>query len=705
MMAPARIGRASLIVASALVSTVLAAPAFASEIRATLSPETVTEGESVQLRIEVVVPYSTAVFDPEFDSTDFISLGSSSRGSSLTYSSDPNASNRTFYYSYVLSPNKKGTATIRNIRVRTNKGTLEAPDQSVTVEASATGNARPRGGRGQPAPRGQGGGFGGFPGMPPGFQVPRIEDLMDDDERAFFGLPPRGQGGQAPGQRPSGRPPLPPGFGFDDEEQEDDQSNPAAPGFGLSNPSPPGAGRIGALRSDDIPKRFNSDFTVHAALSKRKAYVGEPIVVEYSLYDFGGLQEVAVNKWPTFTGFWKEDLEITNQFRFEQVYVGDQLARKSFVGRFAIYGIKPGKFNLDKLTIQARYRESGFNRGGFLTGATRQGTHSSQDETIEILPLPTEGKPAKFTGAVGRFAVGLETDKTTIPQNTPVTFTVRVTGAGNFQSIESVPVPLPPDFEIFDSNTNGRGVAPIGSRRELESSKTFTYTAIPRKAGKFTVEPIVWNYFDPELGKYVEVKTQPIELNVIENAAGAAQGTNSYLPGGGGGGAGAPTGGDGIRGLKAVGASARGWDISVWLKLVLGALGVLNIYLLYRFLEVKAGKFLGRFLDDPFEPAKNLLADAKAAKGTEWLGHLEDALLAAMAVRLGTNLRGMPRAEQEELWREKGLPGPLFGKIAGVMDRLDRERFSAGHGKDAGRVRAALQMDAAGLVGEMGRRK
>ncbi|RZA04194.1 MAG: hypothetical protein EOP11_15620, partial [Proteobacteria bacterium] len=299
--------------------------------------------------------------------------------------------------------------------------------------------------------------------------------------------------------------------------------------------------------------------------------------------------------------------------------------------------------------------------------------------TLEIMPLPTEGKPEKFTGAVGRFAMNLETDKTTLAQNTPITFTVRLSGAGNFQSIESVPVPLPPDFEIYESNTNGRGVAPIGVRRELETSKTFTYTAIPRKAGKFTVEPIVWNYFDPDLAKYVEIKTQPIELTVIEAAAGAAQGSNSYLPGGGG--DAAPTG-NGIRGMKSITDGARAWDLSLWLRIVLGALAVLNIYLLYRFVEVKAAKFLGRFLIDPFEEAKNELADAKAAKGSDWLGHLEDALYSAMAVRLGSNPRGMPRSEQEELWREKGLQG-----------------------KDAARSRAALQMDASALVGEMGKRK
>ena len=682
-MCPLRIGSLSAVTSFGFIAAAMCAPdlAQAAELTVHVDPKNVVEGESVQLRIETEIPLATVVFDPEFNAPDFTRLGASAQGMSLSYSgNDPSQAQKTVYYTYVLSPNRTGRLTISGIRMRTNKGMLQAADQTVVVTPDTGGGgqrgqqrAQPRGGQNPRNP---------FPGLPPGFPIPP----------------------NFPG--------LPPGF-FDDEEDpfappsaqdEDESTNPAAPGYGgsgsggLSNPSPPGAGRLGQLDSRDHPSRLNSDFTVHASLSKRRAYVGEPIVVEYSLYDYGGLRQVEVQKWPVFTGFWKEDLEIATRFDFEEVYLQNRVARRAFLGRYAIYGIKPGKYNLDKLTIRGRYVE--VSVGGFGFGQ-RTGVHSSQDEVLEILPLPKEDKPAKFSGAVGKFAIKLDADKTTVAQNTPVVFSVVLSGAGNFQSIESVKVPLPPDFEIYESNTGARGVAPLGVRRELETTKTFTYTAIPRKAGKFTVEPITWSYFDPVSEKYVELKTEPMEITVVENAAGGDQANNSYLQPGGGGGAGGAPGAE-IRGLKPLSGGERALDLSLWLRLLAGALGVLNIYLLYRFVETRAGKYLGSFLEDAFEPAKNELSDAKAAKGAEWLGHVENALLAGMEVLLGSNPRGLPRAEVHALWTERELPEGLFARISGVLDRLDQQRFAAGHGKDAARARTEMLAEAGKCLGEMG---
>lgn len=95
---------------------------------------------------------------------------------------------------------------------------------------------------------------------------------------------------------------------------EEESSNPASPAY---------SGIPGALTlpPDDLPASFNSDFTVHASINKKRAYVGEPIVIEYWLYDFGALRQMEVQKWPTFNGFWKDDLEIASRFQIGRAHV------------------------------------------------------------------------------------------------------------------------------------------------------------------------------------------------------------------------------------------------------------------------------------------------------------------------------------------------------------------------------------------------
>ena len=50
--------------------------------------------------------------------------------------------------------------------------------------------------------------------------------------------------------------------------------------------------------------------------------------------------------------------------------------------------------------------------------------------TLTVKPLPAEGRPASFTGAVGQFSVHTQVDKTRVRVNTPVELILAITGRG-----------------------------------------------------------------------------------------------------------------------------------------------------------------------------------------------------------------------------------------------------------------------------------
>jgi hypothetical protein len=483
-----------------------------------------------------------------------------------------------------------------------------------------------------------------------------------------------------PDTSPSLRPPAP--------QEEEESSNPAAPGYGGGN-----AGSPLSLPPDDIPASFNSDFTVHASISRKRAYVGQPIVIEYWLYDFGGLRQVEVQKWPTFNGFWKDDLEIATRFEFEEVYHRNRLMRRAFLGRYALFGIKPGRINLDKLVVRGQYVSNTATQGFFQMQQVRTGIHASQEIAMDILPLPKEGKPEKFSGAVGQFFLKLETDKTTVPQHNPVTFTVTIQGAGNFQAFDSIKLPLPPEFEVYESNTAARALNPIGVRAELESNKSFTITAVPRQAGKFTVAPLEWWYFDPEKETYAKGSTSSLEIVVSENAAGA-QTTNTYREKDG---AAAPST-SAVKPLKA--GSSSGGIPEKWLLVALSLAAVLNAWLLVGWLKNRSGSILEAAFRNPLSEAKAELAAAHRAPAGKWLAHLEDSLFALGQAFLEVNPRGVTRAEFESLWREAGLPAPIFHRMSLLLNRLDQHRFSAGAEKTEKAARISLQNEAADIFRE-----
>lgn len=477
---------------------------------------------------------------------------------------------------------------------------------------------------------------------------------------------------------------------------DDESSNPAAPGYHGRGSAP----TLSRSATPSVPDRFNSDFTVWASPSKTKAYVGEPITVEYYIYDFGGIRQLEILGWPNFTGFWREDLEITTHFDFQEVYVKQQEVRRAFVARYALYGIKPGRYSLDKLGVRAKYAPSDTLSPALIFNMDlRTGQHYSQDVTIDVMPLPEANRPANFGGAVGKFSLKLEADKQTVAQNTPVTFTLTLEGEGNFQAIDSIKLPLPPDFELYEATTSGRQVAPVGARQELASKKTFQTVSIPRKAGHFEIPALTWSYFDPEKSAYETLTTQPMQIEVTPNES-TASATNSYLPSGEKGAT--PPSQDDLRYLKPVDLSSRPRSFDPLTAVLLGLLA-LNAVLAMRFLRGRS-RGLVRLVRgiDRFSEARIALLQAKGIRDAEWQAGLEEVVLMTMQVLLDTNPRGLPRADLEDAWRARNLPAPLFQRASALLDEIDRHRFSSQKltGSGTKEVRSRLTKETESLLSE-----
>jgi BatD DUF11 like domain len=640
-MMPRKIGE-DLLVAFWGLSVLAPAPALADnsqgQLLVTISPNPVSEHESLQLRIQADSPLNMPVFEPTFDAPDFTTVG---KGMSTEIVSVNGESRKTVSFTYVLMPKRAGEFKIRAIELRMSGRPVRGPEQTVTVTA---------------------------------------------DEGGSGGAQTRGRGQAGPG-----------GVIGEDEE---DASNPASPNYN-GTPLPRAATAPPTGGPATHPGRFNSDFTVWASVKKTRAYVGEPIVVDYYLYDFGGLRQTEVQQWPTFTGFWKDDLHLATEVAFDEVYLQNQPMRRAFLARYAIYGIKPGHFQVDKLGIRGKYVANDINNNPFFGLSLRTGQHFSQDLAVDVLPLPEKGKPANFTGAVGKFQIKLEADKQKVPQNTPVTFNLTISGTGNFQAIDSIKLPLPPDFEIYESTSNARGSNPVGVKRELESQKTFQVVAIPRKAGKFDIPAFTWNFFNPEKETYETLSTGALQIEVSENAAGTA-GTNTYLktnsataP------AAQPPAAQELRFLKPNSLSPSS-PLAANLKWPLWAFLALNLGLLLR-LALSRTNSLSNLVKgvDPFAPARFALLRSKG-KDVEWQAELEEVVLMCVQVLLETNPRGITRPEMEEAWKARALPLPLFQRVTQLLDEIDHHRFSSQKLPGAGSrdLRIRITREAEGIIAE-----
>lgn len=145
--------------------------------------------------------------------------------------------------------------------------------------------------------------------------------------------------------------------------------------------------------------------------------------------------------------------------------------------------------------------------GGF---QEKQVQLKTPDATVKILPLPAEGQPADFSGAVGQFDFMVKADPKEVLAGDPVTLTMLVTGVGNFDRIQAPEFPRNQGFKTYQPSARFEPTTEAGNMGQ----KIFDQVAVPQKSEIKQIPGISFTFFDPESRKYVTRTSTPIPLQV-----------------------------------------------------------------------------------------------------------------------------------------------------------------------------------------------
>ncbi|MFD2434095.1 BatD family protein [Mesonia maritima] len=155
---------------------------------------------------------------------------------------------------------------------------------------------------------------------------------------------------------------------------------------------------------------------------------------------------------------------------------------------------------------------------------TVQKTIAADSRKIQVKPLPTEGKPATFTGAVGSFQFSVNTNKTSLDATESLEATVRVSGNGNLKLFQLPKLETPGSLEVYEPEhlenvkTNANG---------MYGSITDTYTIVPQLKGKYPISPVVFSYFDVNSESYKTLRSDELLINVENGPTQVASASSS----------------------------------------------------------------------------------------------------------------------------------------------------------------------------------
>lgn len=253
---------------------------------------------------------------------------------------------------------------------------------------------------------------------------------------------------------------------------------------------------------------------VTAEISNAHPYVNEPIVYTFRFYNRVPIRGTEL-KPPDFSDFRKEPL---GDARHSQKVINGQTWEVNEV-QWALFPLKSGKVevgpaNLVAGLVMPSQRDPFFDNDPFFSGVFQQAQRkqfSTEPMTIDVRPLPEQGKPTDFSGLVGTPRLSAQISARDVEVGDSLTLTLTVQGSG---AIRDLPAPVlegGSDFKIYDDQPNFKAST---GKEGLEGTKVFKKAIVPLKAGEITLQPFRVSYFDPKTGQYQAVSTDPISLHI-----------------------------------------------------------------------------------------------------------------------------------------------------------------------------------------------
>lgn len=145
-------------------------------------------------------------------------------------------------------------------------------------------------------------------------------------------------------------------------------------------------------------------------------------------------------------------------------------------------------------------------------GSTRTVPQDVRPQPLELVvrPLPAEGQPAGFSGAVGRFNFDMQVKPTEVSAGDPITLTMQIVGDGNVENVSAPEIAAGDHFKVYEPKLVSKDI----TDGQAAGRKVFEQVVIPRSADAKDLPALTFTYFDPDQAAYQSITRGPFPLTV-----------------------------------------------------------------------------------------------------------------------------------------------------------------------------------------------
>ncbi|MBQ8837958.1 MAG: protein BatD, partial [Bacteroidales bacterium] len=199
----------------------------------------------------------------------------------------------------------------------------------------------------------------------------------------------------------------------------------------------------------------SGDIQLDLTLSRSEAVVGEPIIATLKLYQRVNVAGFEGASFPSFNGFWSQELEAPTNIEFARETYNGQIYNAALLRKFVLIPQQAGTVTIDPAElvclVNIRVSSGGTSifDGFFDDYRTIRQKVTSKPVKVKVSPLPA-GAPASFAGGVGEFNISAKLSKDVLKTHEAGSLIVTVSGKGNVSLLEAPKVNFPPDMEVYD---------------------------------------------------------------------------------------------------------------------------------------------------------------------------------------------------------------------------------------------------------------
>lgn len=273
----------------------------------------------------------------------------------------------------------------------------------------------------------------------------------------------------------------------------------------------------------------NQDIFMKISVSKGRVVTGEHLIATIKLYTrvpVAGFEDV---RFPSFNGFWSQEIETPQNIDFIRENVNGQIYNSALLKKYLLLPQQSGSITIDaaELVCQVQIRANNSASRSifddfFDSYQTLRKRVYSAPVTVKVDPLPS-GAPSSFNGAVGTFKMSGKLSKDSVNANEALSLMIDIDGTGNINLIEAPKPEIPASFELYDTKITDSSNKGAGG---ASGSKKFEYPLIARAPGEYSILPVLFTYYDIAKKEYVTLSTNEFKIKV-----GDATGVNSSSSG------------------------------------------------------------------------------------------------------------------------------------------------------------------------------